>query len=255
MDINQPSRLRAYSQLKLLLSLSASLDPALRDELSRRVERVSMNPLENDLTAETKIAREQYAALVAYAARPDGLPAKLDRDRRAELVPLAHGRTARVMFRFANLLSLGLYTHRESAPDDKQREQLDTERRLAFHRRFLREVSKSSPLVEVVWNMDEVRRSLRFVAEYGSRADAKTSAATARIFARTHDEETRRLCLNCLYRINNETAKAELLRIYRTGDLAPDLRTLSLEYLRLAIREEQRIAPSDAKIIAAVIAQ
>jgi hypothetical protein len=255
MDINQPSRLRAYSQLKLLLSLSASLDPELREELSRRVERVSMNPLENDRASETELARKQYAALVAYAQRADGLPATLDRDRRAELVPLVHGRTGRFMLRFANLLSLGLYTHREDATPERQREQLDTERRLAFHRRFLREVSKSSPLVEVVWNMEEVRRSLRFIADYGSRADAKTSAAAARIFARTHDDETRRLCLNSLYRINNETAKAELLRIYQTAGLAPELRSLSLEYLRMAMREEQRIAPADAKIIASVVGQ
>src|SRR5205085_8001227 len=44
MDLNQPTRLRTYSQLKLLLSLSDSLDPALRDEISHRLERVSLNP-------------------------------------------------------------------------------------------------------------------------------------------------------------------------------------------------------------------
>ena len=48
-DINQPSRLRTYSQLKLLLSLNQSLDPELREEIGNRLEKVSLNPMENDL--------------------------------------------------------------------------------------------------------------------------------------------------------------------------------------------------------------
>jgi hypothetical protein len=255
MDINQPTRMRAYTQLKLLLSLDASLDPALRDEIGKRLERVSLNPLENDLQAEARLAREQYAALVAYAQRDKGLAARLDRDRRSEMVPLAHGKTGRVLFRLANLLSLGTYSHRESATPEAQRATLDSSRRLAFHKKFLREVSKSGPLVEVVWNMDEVRRSLRYVAENGERADATTAGATARIFARTNDEETRRICLHCLYRINNETAKNELLRIYRAPDLDAGLRLLTAEYLRQAMREDQRIAPADARAIVSVIGQ
>jgi hypothetical protein len=61
--------------------------------------------------------------------------------------------------------------------------------------------------------------------------------------------------LNCLYRINNETAKAELLRIYRDAKLDARWRSLSAEYLRLAVKQEQRIAPSDAKAILSVIGQ
>ena len=255
MDINQPSRLRAYTQLKLLLSLDASLDPALREEIGRRVERVSLNPLENDLDAEARLARAQYASLIAYASRPNGLAARLDRDRRAEMVPLAHGHASRILFRFANILSIGLYKHREQARAQEQRRVLGDERQLAFHRRFLREVSKSSPVVEVVWNIEDVRRSLEYVARAGGRADAKTARAAARIFERTNDVETRRLCLNCLYRIDSETAKRELLRIYRTPGLDAALRTLSGEYLLSALREEQRIAPGDAKAIMASVGQ
>jgi hypothetical protein len=255
MDINQPSRLRAYSQLKLLLSLDASLDPSLRDEIGARLERVSMNPLENDLEAEARLARDQYAALVAYARRPDGLPARLDRSRRAEMVALEHGKAERTLFRLARVLSLGLYRHRETATPAEQRAALDTARQLTHHRRFLREVSKSAPLVEVAYNVEDVRRSLRFVSEQGARADAATARAAARIFTQTADTETRRLCLNSLYRINNETAKKELLRIYQLPDLDAPTRILTADFLRRAVKEEQRIAPADAKAIASVIGQ
>ncbi|MBA3712249.1 MAG: hypothetical protein H0W76_07340 [Pyrinomonadaceae bacterium] len=255
MDINQPRRIRAYSQLKLLLSLSASLDPEFRNEISRRVEQISLNPLENDLAAEARLARQQYAALMTEARRPGGLPAKLDRDRRAELVPTSHGRTTRIMFRVANVASLGLYTHREQSAGPQRHGELDTTRRLAYHRRFLREVAKSSPVIEVVWDTEEVHRSLRYVAEHGRHAGTATASAAARVFARTNDEETRRLALNCLYRINNETAKKELLRISLDPVVESSWRTISAEYLRLAIQEEQRIAPSDIKAIVSVIGQ
>jgi len=250
MDINQPSRLRAYSQLKLLLSLDASLDPELRHEVSQRLEHVSLNPLENGRAAEVRLARAQYEALLEYAQRPDGLPAQLDRDRRAEMVPLKHTRTEQTLFRLANTLSFGLYTHREQAAPNEAATALDTTRQLAYHRHFLREVARTSVRVEVQWNIADVRRSLAFIAEHGARADGQTAAAVARIFAHTQDEETQRLCLNGLYRINNETAKDALARIY--GDEAQDerWRTLSAEYLRRAAREDQRITPATAKIIA-----
>ncbi|MDT5261936.1 MAG: hypothetical protein QOC61_940, partial [Acidobacteriota bacterium] len=207
------------------------------------------------LDAEARLAREQYAALVASARRPDGLPARLDRERREEMVPLEHGKAGRVIFRFANVLSFGAYRHRESAPPETVRQTLDGERRLAYHKRFLEEVAKSTPLVEVVWNMEDVRRSLRFVAEAGERADGEAARAAAKIFAQTQDGETRRLCLDCLYRINNEAAKSALLRIYQSPELDPDLRRLTAEYLRNALREDQRIAPEDARAIIATVGQ
>jgi len=254
-DVNQPTRLRAYSQLKLLLSLDKTLDRGLREEIGRRIESVSLNPLENDLEGEARLAREQYAALADAARRPDGLAARLDRDRREEMVPLEHGKTERVLLRFANVLSLGLYKHREPAAPESVRQTLDAERRLAYHKRFLQEVAKSTPVVEVVWNIEDVRRSLRYVAAADTRGDAGVARAAAKIFAQTDDAETQRLSLECLYRINNEAAKTALLRIYQTPGVESELRQLTAEYLRNALREEQRIAPEDARAIIAAIGQ
>jgi hypothetical protein len=254
-DVNQPTRLRAYSQLKLLLALDRTLDRDLREEIESRVESVSLNPLENDLEAEARLARQQYAALLAAAKAPDGLAARLDRDRREEMVPLEHGKAERVMLRFANVLSLGLYKHREPAAPESLRQTLDAERRLAFHKRFLERVARSTPVVEVVWNVEDVRRSLRFVASADTRGDEGAARAAARIFAQTADAETRRLCLDCLYRIDNEAAKTALLRIYQSPGVEPELRLLTAEYLRNALREEQRITPEDARAIIAAIGQ
>ncbi|MGB9179986.1 MAG: hypothetical protein WCB68_12135 [Pyrinomonadaceae bacterium] len=254
MDINQPSRLRAYSELKLLLSLDASLDPQLRKEIDERLEKVSLNPLENDLDVEANLAREQYRALLNYANNPKGLPEQLARDRRAEMVPLKHGRAAQVVFRLGNLASFGLYKHREAASAEMQA-QIDVQRRLAYHVRFLREAVRSSPQIEVVRKLEDVQRSVRYINDHGDDADAKAAEVLARVFARTEDVETRRLCLSGLYEINNETAKSELLRIYRDPQVDDTWRTISAEYLRLAVRENKRVAPTDAKAISSMVGQ
>ena len=248
LDINQPSRFRAYAQLKLLLSLSASLDPDLEREISGRLEKVAVNPLENDAQAEINLALAQYRALTDFATRPDGLPAQIDRDRWAEMVPLNHGKPAQMAFKAINLLTFGWYMRREKAtPELLQR--LDLSRQFDYHERFLREVVKSSPQVEVAWDIKDVQRSLQFTANNNRFASKKSAKTVAALFEQTQDSETKRLCVASLYRINTETAKNELLKIYRASQPDAPWRTLSAEYLRQSVRESQRIAPSDIKAI------
>ncbi|MBD0371283.1 MAG: hypothetical protein ICV60_10645 [Pyrinomonadaceae bacterium] len=255
MDINQPTRLRTYSQLKLLLSLDASLDPQFRDEINRRLERVSNNPRENGMEAEASIARAQYEALMNYARDVNGLPARLERDRREEMASYQkRGQAAKVVTRLANILSFGIYTRREEMTPDFN-ERLDKARRMNYYRRFLREAARRTPQIEVVYKMEDVRRALQFVADNGALADGKTAQAAARIFAQTKDDEARTLALRCLYRIDNETAKSALLRIYNSPQTEARWREMSAEYLRLAVREDQRIAPADAKAIMSVTSQ
>jgi len=231
MDINQPSRLQTYSQLKLLLALNTSLEPELRSEVSGRLEKISLNPFENDLEAEANIARQQYEALVAFAKDPDGLAAKVEDDRRAEMTHLEHGSKAQFAFRVMNVLSFGKYVHREELTDDME-DRLDIARRVEYHTRFLEQIAKSSADVDVTWNVEDIRRSVRFIANHGSEAGSNAAAATAKIFARTKDDETRRACLESLSRIHTPKARTELLKISQSNDVDKSLRDLASEYLR-----------------------
>lgn len=241
MDINQPSRLQTYSQLKLLLALNNSLEPQLRDEIEGRAEKISLNPFENDLNAEANVALQQYEALVAFAKDPNGLAAKIERDRRAELMPLEHGRNARIALRTLNVLTFGKYVHREEATVDME-DRLDIARRLQYHTRFLQQIAKSTTEVEITSNMNDVLRSLHFIAQHGSEAGASAASATAKIFARTKDDETRRACLDSLSRIGNPKAKNELLRISQNPAVDQQLRDIAAEYLRGVAPPVQPIA-------------
>ena len=231
MDINQPSRLHTYSQLKLLLALNTSMEPELRSEVSGRLEQISLNPFENGLNAEAKIATEQYNALLAYAKDPKGLTERIERDRRAEMLPLEHGAKAQLAFRMLNILSFGTYVHREEVADDME-DRLDIARRLQYHTRFLQQIAKSTAEVDITWNLEDVRRSLHFIADHGTEAGSNAAAVTAKIFARTKDVETRRACLDSLSRIHSPTAKNELMRISQNNDVDKILRDLASEYLR-----------------------
>jgi hypothetical protein len=230
MDINQPTRLRTYSQLKLLLSLNDSLDPQLRDQIDRRLEKVSLNPLENDLAIEARLAKAQYDALMVYARRTDGLPAKLDRDRRAEMVPLEHGKTAQVLLRLAGILSFGKYTHREKATPEMEA-RLDVARRVAYHTLLLRKIGKSGTPIEIAWSLDEVKRSLQYLADHADEADSSAATAAARIFTLTEDSETRRVCLDSLSRMNTSRAKIELVRLSQDRRLDSGWKDVVISYL------------------------
>lgn len=241
MDINQPTRLRTYSQLKLLLSLNDSLDPELRDQIDHRLEKVSLNPLENDLDIEANLAKGQYAALMAYARRVDGLPAKIDRDRRAEMVPLEHGSTAQVFLKVANIITFGKYVHREKASPEMEA-RLDVARRLSYHTKLLRKIVKSTPQVEIAWDLDEVKRSLRFLADHAEEADSSAASAAAKIFMLTEDSDTRRVCLDSLSRMNTQRAKTELQRLSEDKRLDPAWRATVISYMNQTGTEDPLVS-------------
>jgi hypothetical protein len=244
MDINQPTRLRTYSQLKLLLSLNESLNPQLRDQIDHRLEKVSLNPLENDLAVEARLAKGQYEALLVYTQRPDGLPAKLDRDRRAEMVPLEHGRTAQILLRLANILSFGKYAHREKATPEMEA-RLDVARRVSYHTLLLRKIGKSTTPVEIAWSLDEVKRSLQFLAEHAAEADSDAASATAKIFTLTEDNDTRRVCIDSLSRMNTRRARNELLRLSKNPRLDPAWKAIVVSYLNQAGTEHPLVSSAN----------
>lgn len=245
MDINQSSRNRSYMQLKLLISLDATIDETFRNDMLSRSARLSINPLENTVEAEAVLARAQYKNLIAYAERPDGLAARLERDRRREMTKVAHSRKELIWFGIARALTFGIYEHKEK-PTPELFARMDLRRQLQYHERYVREHVFESARPEVDSNVAELRRSLVFLAASGNNAGAKTALALAQIFSRTYEDDLRELALAGLYKINNQTAKNELLAIYRNPANDDKWRRLSASYLRRAKDEGQKISKQSA---------
>jgi hypothetical protein len=201
---NRSARLKAYSQVREWLALDGTLDPGLRSDLRKRLEILGVNPMEESVFAEAQIAQRQYAALIKYAQDPHGLPARLERDRRAELIAYEHGVAARVAMQIATVATLGLYApgkrEGDSADPKLVYAKLDEHRRIAKETSFLTSVARSSPQTEIVWNMDEVRRAVDQLASTG--LPARSAQVVQQIMERTTDEETRALCQRALQGLN-----------------------------------------------------
>lgn len=252
MDVNQPSRVRSYSELKLLLAFNANIDPKLRDELQQRLETVSINPMSNDCETEIALARKQYDALVEFARTKDGLAAKIERDRREEMVPLVHGPATRFLFGLGNVLTFGRYVHREDAtPELEQR--MDVARKIKFHTEFLDRMAKSSPEIEVAWDVATVQKSLKFLAENAPAANGSTAKAASRVFRRSTDEQSRKFCLDILSGINDKGARKEMLRIFREEPPNSNWRAVVAARLRKALNEADRIKANEANAVMAEI--
>ena len=70
--------------------------------------------------------------------------------------------------------------------------------------------------------------------------------AAAAIFQKTNDDYARRLCLEALSKINNKTARAELINIYEREPQS-ELRDDVAMRLRHAVASDARVKPAEAK--------
>ncbi|HTH51777.1 MAG TPA: hypothetical protein VL501_07585 [Pyrinomonadaceae bacterium] len=253
MDFNQASRLKSYAELKLLLKLDESLSGDFKPEIAKRVEKVSLNPLENDTAAEEMIARRQYKNLIAYARDENGLAVKLRNDRREEMVRLSHSLPARVAFSLGHFVTFGAYTHREKETPQLWA-RMEAKRRLDYHERIVREIAFETVDPEIDSDIDKLKVSLAFLSENGADAMGKTAKALAKIFSVSADDDIRSLCLAGLYKVNSVTAKRELLAIYENNGNNDHWRDSSARYLKLALLEGQRISKRDAQTVAGISA-
>ncbi|MBV8846444.1 MAG: hypothetical protein JO307_26865 [Bryobacterales bacterium] len=188
---NRVARNNAYSEVREWLALDPKLDPDLRRELEKRLELLSINPLEASIAAEADIARRQYAALLKYADDPNGLPKRIEHDRNAELIAAEHSLKARAGMRTARVLSLGIYSEPELPPVELLAE-LDRERRAQHYRQFLETVVASGPQTEVVWNTDRIKEAVNGLAASG--LGTRSAQLVERVRNMTTDRDTRDVC-------------------------------------------------------------
>ena len=193
---NRSARLKAFSQVRRWLTLDGEMDPNLRAELQRRLDILGVNPLGDSVFNEPQIAEHQYEALLRYAADPNGLPARLDHDRNAEVAASRHGLRARVGLRLAKWSTFGIYSHREMPDSAGLTAVVDRERRAQFQIRFLETVAKSSAQPDLVWNIAEVRNAVNELIATG--VPPHSIDVVSRIMRQTDDAEIRELCARAL---------------------------------------------------------
>lgn len=209
-DVNQPSRLKAYAQLRSLLVLKAVFDPELRAIVERDLARLEMNPLVTSLVDEPSLAAVQHKALLEHVGRGE-LDRRVERDREREMGRLVHGRVATTLFAVARIVSFGLYRHSDDSP--RLRERYAEARSLERRGRLLEEVAAAPAPVEVAWAPDRFHPALEFVAAHGAHGGRRLANACETIFLKSGDPSTRILVLHALNRLDDPAAREALARI------------------------------------------
>ena len=205
-------RTRAYAEARWDLEMNSSLQPALREELARRLDALSLNPIREDRRREAAQARGNYQLLAGYAESPNGLAARLRRDRGAEMTQLAHGRPIRVLLTTANVATLGMYRHRENG-GPVLLARLEERRRLQARMDALRAVLASSPRVEVVADMNVLRSAVEDLASAGRDAPSGRARLVGELVVKTGDDEARMEFLSALQRMHDPSSRRELARL------------------------------------------
>jgi hypothetical protein len=155
----------------------------------------------------------------------------MSRDRGRELVAYNHGPKSRAVLRLASFSTLGIYRHREDVTTESLA-QLEQKRRIQARVQFLKRALASTPRIDVVWDMAEIRRNLDELGELESGSnDPAISRLVAEVFSSTWDEETRRGCLKCLYLMNSASARQELSRLSNDESVSSELRLACNSYL------------------------
>jgi hypothetical protein len=197
--VNRSARLQAYSEAREFLSVDFSLDPALKQELQRRLNHLALNPRENEVAHEATLAREQYAALLQYAESPRGA-AKLERDRQTELEAYTQSTRKRLATTAGRVFTRGPRVDPEK-PDPILHDQLDAYRRSAYNERFLDQLLSSSPNPDVVWDADAISRSVS-VLSADANATPKAQRLVSQVCARSTDGDLRLTCLRTQQPVN-----------------------------------------------------
>jgi hypothetical protein len=226
--VDRSARLRAYSQARGFLAVDSTIDPKLKAELFHRLDHLALNPLENGIAVEAQLAREQYNALLEYAGAPDGLIAKLERDRRKELASYTQSKTSRFLAALSRPFR-GASRPNTELPDPALRAGIDAHRRSLYHERFLERLLASSPRPDVVWNTANIVESVEALSD---QKLPRAPQLIAQVFARSEDAELRVACLRALRRLDVQEARNELWRLSQAPATGDAWRALCLLFLR-----------------------
>jgi hypothetical protein len=193
--LDRAARVRAFVELTQALAADTNLNPELRNELSRRLDKLGVNPFDNGSKTVQEIARIQYQALLAQV-RTGKLSRHLAAYRQREVDASLHSSGGRAVRRFAAVATFGLYRHQEPQSAELL-SSVDRQRRIAWHRREVQDLLTTSPRPEIVANMQQVRRSVEALTAL-SAFDPQTRAESAQLvnalLQRTGDPATREIC-------------------------------------------------------------
>ncbi|HLH00403.1 MAG TPA: hypothetical protein VKX49_29125 [Bryobacteraceae bacterium] len=205
---DRSERLRSYSEARQFLAVDSGIAPPLKTELLRRLDQLALDPLENGLDTEARVAKEQFAALMQYSQAPDGLAAKLERDRQKELEAYERSHAARWLTGVGRFMGVG----RGRPENPALVSELEARREAAAQVLYLKQALSSSPRPDVVQDPAAIREAVTALAREPFRVHG-ASKLIAEVLERSEAFDIRMACLAALRRLDVQQARNELDRL------------------------------------------
>jgi hypothetical protein len=176
--LDEASRLDCYSDFRMQLALDRSIDPALKEDMEKRIRWLAVNPLEVAPQRDIQNAFARYN-LLEQEAENGRLMARVDHERRFELSSFGEGEKAKLAKSMLHVATLGLYKEQAARNDIFT---LDRERRVTYQLSFLDPLVQAETPPEVAFDSQRIKASVR---ELSSLMSAISSSAV-----RSHAEAT-----------------------------------------------------------------
>ena len=209
--MNLSSRLDCYAQFRSALALDSNLDSRLRDDMQRRINSLSVNPLEGSARRELQAAMVRYKVLESETEGDSPLTRRLDKQRRAELAAFDSGAKGITFDALLHGASLGLYTKR-AQPDPAILSKLDADRRVQNNLDFLESVTEGGTRPEIAYDTNRITNSVQELSSLLPQVRSESVRTRAHVTidhlrGLTQDEVLQADCSSALTALNNSNPK------------------------------------------------
>jgi hypothetical protein len=201
--MNEASRLDCFSDFRMELALDERIDPALKDEMERRLERLAVNPLGSAPKREIEDAFARYK-LLQVEAENGRLLGRIEQERRFELSSFGESEKAGAAKSMLHVATFGLY-RQQAVRDDIPA--VDRDRRITDQLAFLDSLIQSDTPPEIRYDRRRIESSVRELSNLMPAVSSRSVRSRAeqilgRLRSRSNDAELQADCTAALAWIN-----------------------------------------------------
>jgi hypothetical protein len=197
--MDEASRLDCFADFRMELALDERIDPALKDDMERRIRWLGVNPLGSAPELEKQDAFARYK-LLQTEAENGSLHGRIDKERRFELSSFGESEKASTAKSMLHVVTFGLYKQQAAREDISA---VDRDRRVTAQLTFLDSLIQSDTPPEIAYDRQRVESSVRELSNLlpaisSRRVRSRAEEILGRLRSRSHDAELQAECTAAL---------------------------------------------------------
>ena len=197
--MDEASRLDCFSDFRMELALDEQIEPALKDDMERRIWWLGVNPLGSAPEREMQDAFARYR-LLQVEAENGRLLGRIEQERRFELSSFGESEKASAAKSMLHVATFGLYKQQALREDISA---VDRDRRITDQLTFLDSLIQSDTPPEIAYDPRRIESSVRELSNLMPAISSRSLRSRAeemldRLRSRSHDAELQADCTAAL---------------------------------------------------------